>query len=145
MGCLVCQVDFRPNLWYGAAMAINYYSNPEPLQTKLYVIVRDDITHGQQLAQVGHAASWFGVHHPYAMFADQHICVLRVGGEHELLEAWRRSPRPKERFFEPDFGEAGEFGAFAAASTGEEFADLKLAGGPHRLPFYRRWLKRLFR
>ncbi len=114
---------------------------------KLYVLVRSDLTHGQQLAQLGHACAYYGQRYPKATLAHPTICVLAVADEAELVRYYHRAIDPGTDpvfiFLEPDMGTLGEYTALATTSDGAIFRDLHLAGGPHKLPFYRRLYRSL--
>lgn len=116
---------------------------------KLYVLVRSDLTHGQQLAQLGHACAYFGQLYPDETVEHPTICVLAVNDERELHRYWHIATdsgiEAAFMFFEPDYRPGGEHTAFAITCDGTAFRDLHLAGGPHKLPFYRRLLRKLRR
>lgn len=55
---------------------------------KLYVVVRNDLSPGKQLAQAIHAKDLFSIEHPEInkawFYQSNHICVLQVENEKEL-------------------------------------------------------------
>jgi hypothetical protein len=106
-------------------------SNPN----KLYVLVRQDLSPGLQLAQAVHAAVEYTLAHPDEVAKTPNVVVLSVRGEDELLDwadlmcGWCSDPlptKPYALFFEPDIS---SHTALACISDGREFASLPLAGG----------------
>jgi hypothetical protein len=85
------------------------------------------------MAQVAHAAVEFALQYPEQARSTPIGVVLQVTEEEALIE-WRsrfdyahKGTVPYVLFFDPDVGD-GEYTALATVTTGEEFADLPLAG-----------------
>lgn len=100
-----------------------------PVERKLYVLVRSDLTPGLQLAQAVHAATAFALRHSELAASTPNVVVLAVGGEDALYEAntdgtWLG--QPGELFIEPDVGDQAT--AYATVSGGARFSSLPLAG-----------------
>ncbi len=95
---------------------------------KIYILIRNDLSVGLQLAQAVHAAIAFCLEHFEATRdwnkASNNVAVLGVGGEEELKRHVEVEP-----FFEPDM--AGQLTAAAFFPTGKQwkrFSSLPLAG-----------------
>ena len=90
---------------------------------KLYIIVRDDLRPGLQVAQACHAQHAFATEHPESTAAwEGNLVVLRVPGEQGLafLCATMASfGYNTSAFFEPDLGDA-----LTAIAVGGEAAEL---------------------
>ncbi len=99
---------------------------------KLYILVRDDLSPGLQLAQTAHAAFQFAQEHPEAWAAwsvsSNTVAVLRVADETELRSAAALAGEdPSSLVIEPDLDDQGTAVAILPA-TGKRFARLPLAG-----------------
>ena len=92
-----------------------------PPKPKLYVLVRADLSLGQQMAQAAHAGIELQRNHN----TPETIVILNVRDMAKLQKYFDLAPSPAHMFWEPDYS---EFTAFACVSTGEIFAGLKLAG-----------------
>lgn len=98
-----------------------------PVETKLYVLIRDDLPPGLQLAQAVHAATAFALAHPDLASSTPNVVVLAVADEPALLaHVHAGGRRPGVVFREPDIGD--EATAYATVSTGINFSCLPLAG-----------------
>jgi peptidyl-tRNA hydrolase len=103
---------------------------------KLYVVVRADLTPGQQMAQSIHAFREFGEAYPEIekrwFVRSNYICVLQVANADELLELRAEASKRKMRsawFLEPAFGYSITAIAFEPTEEVSRFlADLPLAG-----------------
>ena len=96
----------------------------ENVDQKMYVVVRNDITFGYQMAQAIHAAVYAGIHEPHMVHEFPTVIVLSARDEAHLLEM---RPPHATMFYEPDLGDAPT--AFALFTEGSEFQTLPLAGG----------------
>lgn len=97
--------------------------NPDT-DLKMYVLVRGDMSPGYQMAQAIHAAVDEALERPEMVRLHPTVVVLNVESEAHLFEyqvQYGMTP-----FHEPDLD--GEMTAAACFSTGEEFAELPLAG-----------------
>lgn len=102
---------------------------------KLFVVIRDDLDHGMQLAQGVHAAMLFGYEHPDLTKAwiegPNNIIVKRVADEAEL-RALLAKAGPKymdiSTFQEPDLGNQITAAALGGAGTQSLLWHLPLAG-----------------
>lgn len=79
---------------------------------KLYVVVRNDLAPGYQLAQSCHAAFQFSLEHPDLTRlwneVSNYICCLSVDDEDALEQLAAKAEQrgiPTSRFFEPDLGD----------------------------------------
>ena len=97
----------------------------------MYVLVREDLSPGLQLAQAVHASVEFALANPERAKSTPTVVVLGVPDEDTLL-AWADTlcfPDCKRDeyvlFHEPDLG---EHTALAVVDDGERFASLSLAG-----------------
>lgn len=112
---------------------------PQPPE-KMYVLVRNDLPTGYQMAQAIHAAVEFSLKHPALTKATPTVVVLSVSDEVELLAwadrlaGWCSEPaaidRQFEVFEEPDLigCPGGAFTSLATVYDGTEFSALPLAG-----------------
>lgn len=95
----------------------------------MYVLIRDDLTPGQQLAQSIHAAVEHALRKPKHVAATPTVVVLTVPDEDALLE---QSERLQDEYLyhtlfqEPDLD--GSFTALSVICTGHRFSTLPLAG-----------------
>lgn len=115
------------------------------LTNKLYVLVRKDLTPGQQLAQVGHACAGFGMRYPGKVRETPVIVVLEIPSDLDLL-LWveqNMQDYPQYLFFDPDLGMMGEYTAVATVCDGTIFTDLHTAGAS-RWKRTMRWLDSKF-
>lgn len=104
----------------------------------MYVLVRDDLPPGTQLAQAVHAATEYTLSNVDRAASTPTVVVLAVRDQAELLEyadvlcGWcpsrTASRRPYALFHEPDLG---EHTALATISDGREFSRLPLAGAAY--------------
>lgn len=93
-------------------------------RAKLYVVTREDLFPGYQLAQSAHAAVRFGIeHHELAtQWAEQseYICCLSVPSE-SILNGFRSVAVihriPHSAFYEPDINDQLTAVAFAPSKT----------------------------
>lgn len=90
---------------------------------KLYVLVRDDLSPGLQLAQAVHAATAFAQRHPERSASTENAVILAVPDEATLLSY---ATDDGVLFREPDLGD--EATAFATVSEGSAYSSLPLAG-----------------
>lgn len=93
----------------------------------MYVLVRTDLSVGQQLAQTAHVAAEYAARHSDSVLDTPTMVVLSVRDEQHLLDHANRVNG--YLFFEPDLGDTGEHTAFAAVCDGRLFSSLSLAGG----------------
>ena len=93
----------------------------------MYVLVRADLTFGQQLAQAAHAAAEYAARFGDSVLATPTMVVLSVKDEQHLLD--HVDSVNGYLFFEPDLGDTGEHTAFATVCDGRHFSRLSLAGG----------------
>lgn len=98
---------------------------------RLYVVVRDDLPPGLQMAQACHAVREFTLKYP-ELDVGENLVVLQAKGEAQLLRlcfdnTWDNIDAVLLVFREPDLG--GEYTAFAAASEARPLvSSLPLAG-----------------
>lgn len=111
-----------------------------PAPAKLYVLVREDLPTGLQMAQVAHACIEFALHHPDKASSTPIGVVLGVPDEDELL-VWAdrllgfcgphadlsEPDMPIVVFHDPDVG-SGEHTAIAVVAGPDKFPSLQLAG-----------------
>lgn len=100
----------------------------QPDEQKMYILVREDISPGYQLAQSVHAAVEFTLQHDVTI--PRIVVVLSVPDEDTLLGfadgAWMgRDDKPYHLFHEPDID---AHTALCTVSDGAEFSGLPLAG-----------------
>lgn len=100
----------------------------QPDEQKMYILVREDISPGYQLAQSIHAAVEFTLEHDVAI--PRTVVVLSVPDEATLLDyadaaCMARGEKPYHLFHEPDID---AHTALCTVSDGTEFSDLPLAG-----------------
>lgn len=100
-----------------------------PVERKLYVLVRSDLTPGLQLAQAVHAATAFALRHPASAASTLNVVVLAVPDEETLLHYADLDFYTRKYgvlFTEPDLDD--EATAYAIVSDGDRFSCLPLAG-----------------
>jgi len=100
------------------------------MRSALYVVVREDLSPGQQLAQVAHAVFDFAVSWKHTMpDVGDTVVILSVPDEAALTEIVRGMPGkvPLAAFHEPDLGGQMTAAAFGAGA-GKRLARLPLAG-----------------
>ncbi len=96
---------------------------------KLYVLVRDDLSPGLQLAQAVHAATAFAQRYPERSRSTENAVILAVPDETTLLiyaDLDKFSPDPGVTFREPDLDD--EATAHANVCSGYAYRRLPLAG-----------------
>lgn len=100
---------------------------------RLYVLIRDDLSAGRQLAQVAHAVAAYTRWNPESG-ADHRVCiVLAVQDEEELLALVKtQSAYGGYLWVETGYGPEPESTALAVVSDGADFRHLPLAGGTPR-------------
>ena len=104
---------------------------PEPVrEPRMYVVVRNDLAPGHQMAQAAHAATYLAAESKLALYQHPTISILKVPNREILIRvAYMHQHIPGDpelfMFHEPDLG--NEVTAFACYSKGEEFAGLRLA------------------
>lgn len=104
----------------------------DPSEAKrLYVIVRADIPVGYQMAQACHAAAAIGAEQPQALATYPTIVILNAYDEDHLRDHFVAAGQTAVPFHEPDLND--EMTAFAVFASGEQFANLELAGGTTEL------------
>ncbi len=96
-----------------------------PADAKLYVLVRNDLAPGLQMAQAVHAAIAFSLKHPDLSESTPNVVVLAVRHEDDLSDAWE-DDRSGVLFHEPDLGD--EATAYATVADGARYSSLPLAG-----------------
>ena len=103
---------------------------------KLYVVVRADLTYGQQMAQAIHAFREFGAKFPEQeldwYLNSNYICVLQVPTAHDLLDLKLKTAELGFRsawFLEPAYGNSVTAIAFEPTPEMSKFLQyLPLAG-----------------
>ena len=98
------------------------------MRRALYVVVREDLPAGTQLAQLAHAVYDFAMQNPTAD-VGQTVVVLGAPDERTLTEIVQSMPPdvPLAAFQEPDLGWQTTAAAFGAGA-GKRLANLPLAG-----------------
>lgn len=91
--------------------------------SKLYVLVRGDLSPGLQVAQAVHAATEYALRLPALARSTPNVVVLSVPDEATLL---RFASPSGFLFHEPDVGD--EATAYAEVTTGERYSSLPLVG-----------------
>ena len=91
-------------------------------EPKMYVLVRNDLAPGLQMAQACHAAAYLAAENALLLYQHPTMIVLGVSKDELYNESLKNEGFI---FIEPDLGY--EETAFACYSTGEEYAHLKRA------------------